>query len=164
MLEPHGSAHDHDCFFLVIDTTLQMSQRATATVCRILNRGACTEIAFPNPATHASLREALIKDLMEGAANQQNSCKGPFGVGSGEQLRTTYGHSWNHQAARQGRGRSGMQLAPCRCGLPFLACTTDESPPGSHMPIGQGTAPKPELRLGELRCCVSKRWASCEAL
>lgn len=28
-------------FFLVIDTTLQMSQRATATICRILNRGAC---------------------------------------------------------------------------------------------------------------------------
>jgi hypothetical protein len=98
-----------------------MSQPA---VCRMLNLGACTEIALPDPATHASPREALtrqIESLPEVAANRQSSCEGLFGVGSGGQLWATYGQLCNHQATRQGRGRSGMQLAPCRCGLPFLA-------------------------------------------
>lgn len=98
---------------------------------RILSRGACTEIALPKPATHASRRDVLtmqIKSLPEVAANRQNSYKGLFGVGSGWQLWTTYEHLCNHQAARQGRGRSGMQLAPCKCGLPFLAAR-----PTSHL-------------------------------
>jgi hypothetical protein len=57
------------------------------------------------------------------------------------------------RAGKIGNAAGTMQMRP-----PVPRSTTDESAPGEHMPIGQGTAPKSEPRLGELRCCVSKRW------
>lgn len=141
-MKPHRNVQHSNCFFKATKLTLQMSQPTEHTY--LLHSPSVTIVSrssgIPNPTPREALtmKAHFVHLKYQPIDKSLGKCPvAPLVLARGSCATT-----------RQGRGTSGMQLAPCKCGVPFPCSTINESLfwlPHAHRLRG---LPKSVLGLG----------------